>query len=318
MLEKRTFLISAATVACALGIGFLMQPSGHENPVMPVLDTSLQLSQDPVLTLEKMALTSARGSQAGETAPKYQVEISRQNPVPVCGMSAQADAMPGALVALQVSAPCRGNERVTVHHQGMMFTATLDVAGQLDLAVPALASTAVFIVEPSSVAAAVDDAGGLTPVAPPEGGAVAIALVPDMARVDRIVLQWSGNSAFEVHAREFGAQYGEAGHIWHGADATSGAGQVIRLGDSTQLAPRLVEVYSFQRDLSDVSGNIEISVEAEVTEINCGREISAQSLRLSAGRMQTRDLVLAMPDCSALGDFLVLNNLVENLKIAAK
>ena len=34
-------------------------------------------------------------------------------------------------------------------------------------------------------------------------------------------------------------------------------------------------------------------------------------------RLRTQDLTLAMPDCQATGDFLVLNNLLENLKIAA-
>ncbi|CUH86491.1 hypothetical protein PH5382_00404 [Phaeobacter sp. CECT 5382] len=334
MLDKRMILISAATAACALGIGFLMQPSSSQSSATQgasqqgaspggatLAEAVPQLPQDPALTLEKITLTSARDLRASQMAETRNSEFSRRAPNSACGMQARADAIPGALVALQVSAPCRGNERVTIHHQGMMFTATLDGQGRLDLTVPALASTAVIIVEPSSAVAAADAGTGVTPVAAPAGGAVAIAQVPDMGNVDRIVLQWSGNSGFEVHAREFGAQYGEPGHVWHGASAQQDGtqvGQVLRLGDHAQLAPRLVEVYSFQRGLSDGSGSIEISVEAEVTEINCGREISAQSLRLSAGRIQTRDLILDMPDCSATGDFLVLNNLVENLKIAAK
>lgn len=315
MLDKRMLLVGAATAACALGIGFLMQPSSPTDPRAPAWDAGLHLPQDRVLELEKITLTSARQP---EVSAEYNVEPNRSTPVAVCGMAAQAVPGPGAMVALQISAPCRGDERVTVHHQGMMFTATLDSHGNRDLTVPALASTAVFIIEPSSVATAVDDAAGMTPVAVSDGGAVAIAQVSDMVEVDRIVLQWSGNSGFEVHAREFGAQYGDVGHIWHGAQAGFGAGEIIQLGDRSQLAPRLAEVYSFPHGLAAQSGSIAISVEAEITEINCGREISAQSLRLAGGRMQTRDLVLAMPDCGTVGDFLVLNNLVENLKIAAK
>ncbi len=34
--------------------------------------------------------------------------------------------------------------------------------------------------------------------------------------------------------------------------------------------------------------------------------------------METRDLILSVPDCDAVGDFLVLNNLVDDLKIAGK
>lgn len=314
MLDKRMLLVSAATAACALGIGFLMQPSISANHTSAGAEAEINLPVEPVLKIEEIMLTSARQPQIDAMV----VRAERREPEALCGMVAQADAAPGAMVALNVSAPCRSGERVTVHHQGMMFTATLDENGGLNMLVPALASTAVFIVEPSSLALAVDHAAGMEPVAAPDGGAVAIAQVADMAQVDRIVLQWSGNSGFEVHAREFGAQYGDAGHVWHGAAGDTGAGQVVQLGDREQLAPRLVEIYSFERGQSNAAGSIQISVEAEITDINCGREITAQTLRLVQGRMQTRDLILAMPDCSSVGDFLVLNNLVENLKIVAK
>jgi hypothetical protein len=264
------------------------------------------------MEIEKITLTSRQklppigGSESDVTA---QVATSAGT---ACRMQASAKALPGAMVALTILAPCRAGERVTLHHQGMMVTETLGDTGALELTVPALASTAIFIVEPTMAPKA------LRIRTASAGGAVVQVAVPDMAQVDRVVLQWSGNSGFEVHAREFGAQYGERGHVWHGADPARGAGEMVQLGDRAQLSPRLAEVYSFRRDVTAADGVIEISVEAEVTEINCGREIAAQSLRFSQGRVQTRDLVLEMPDCTATGDFLVLNNLVEHLKIAAK
>lgn len=317
MLDKRIVLISAATAACALGIGFFMQPSatgsaaGNEDQLSE--QTGVALPQEPALAspvaIEKITLTSAKPALA-EAQEAASVEPTLL-PEP-CGMQVRGTALPGALVQLQVTAPCRGKERVTLHHHGMMVTETLDAKGQLDLIIPALSETATFIVEPVS----------LSPLTEAMIGAVAQVKVPDMAQVDRVVLQWGGNSGFEIHAREFGAQYGEQGHVWHGADpAQKSVGHLVRLGDPQQLAPRLAEIYSFQRDVSSApveAGLIEISVEAEITQINCGREIAAQSLRVVQGRVQTRDLVLNMPDCSASGDFLVLNNLVENLKIAAK
>jgi hypothetical protein len=60
-----------------------------------------------------------------------------------------------------------------------------------------------------------------------------------------------------------------------------------------------------------------LSVEAEVSELNCGQEIEAQSLQVgSDGKLKTRNLTLAVPDCDAIGNFLVLNNLLEDLKVA--
>lgn len=318
MLDKRTVLIGAATAACALGIGFLMQPAavGDSATGLAQVSAEPQVPLDPALgspmEIEKITLTSRQklppigGSESDVTA---QVATSAGT---ACRMQASAKALPGAMVALTILAPCRAGERVTLHHQGMMVTETLGDTGALELTVPALASTAIFIVEPTMAPKA------LRIRTASAGGAVVQVAVPDMAQVDRVVLQWSGNSGFEVHAREFGAQYGERGHVWHGADPARGAGEMVQLGDRTQLSPRLAEVYSFRRDVTAADGVIEISVEAEVTEINCGREIAAQSLRFSQGRVQTRDLVLEMPDCTATGDFLVLNNLVEHLKIAAK
>ncbi|WP_297340553.1 hypothetical protein [Pseudophaeobacter sp.] len=321
MLNKRILLISAATAACALGIGFFMQPSTVA-PAGSGGDSDLagqQLPQEPALakpiSIEKITLTSANPdlADADETTASEQPTGGRQLPVAACGVTAGATALPGALVALKIAAPCRGNERITLHHQGMMVTETLGPDGLLDLVIPALSRTATFIIEPASLATDADPA--------PLGAVVQVA-VPDMAEVDRVMVQWSGNSGFEIHAREFGAQYGENGHVWHGADPNqASAGKMVQLGDAAQLVPRLAEIYSFQRDTGEPAaqaGVIEISIEAEITEINCGREIAAQSLRVVAGRVQTRDLVLNMPDCTATGDFLVLNNLVENLKIAAR
>ena len=58
--------------------------------------------------------------------------------------------------------------------------------------------------------------------------------------------------------------------------------------------------------------------EAEVTAQNCGQVIEAQSLELGdGGRLRTQYLTMTAPDCDAIGDFLVLNNLVDDPKIAA-
>jgi hypothetical protein len=324
MLDKRTVLIGAATAVCALGIGFLMQPAavGDSATGLAQISTDPRVPADPALgsplEIEKITLTSRQklppvgGSQSDVSAQPSTSASTSASGATACRMQASATALPGAMVALKILAPCRGGERVTLHHQGMMVTETLGDSGALALTVPALASTAIFIIEPTMVPKA------LHLRTAPVGGAVVQVAVPDMGQVDRVVLQWSGNSGFEVHAREFGAQYGERGHVWHGADPARGAGEMVQLGDRMQLSPRLAEVYSFRRDATVANGVIEISVEAEVTEINCGREIAAQSLRFSQGRVQTRDLVLEMPDCTATGDFLVLNNLVEHLKIAAK
>ncbi|UWR92300.1 hypothetical protein K4K96_16680 [Phaeobacter inhibens] len=306
MISKRTALMSAATLCSALAIGLVMQHtagSPQTSVAAPVAELAVvaetappDLSADVPLQIDAISLTAAT-PEAGDSDAQ---QVLRQNPETSCEMTAEAVPGPMAEVRLTVLSLCRPGERLTIHHNGMMFSSRLDATGALTVQIPALSSSAVFIVEPKS-----------------GRGAVATTSVPDLDLVSRVVLQWAGNSGFELHAREFGAGYGSAGHVWRGADLTAGRGSVVQLGDATQLAPRLAEVYSVPRLGGDQSGAIDLTVEAEVTAINCGRDVSAQTLELRDGRLRTRDLTLAMPDCAATGDFLVLNNLLETLKIAA-
>ena len=299
MLNKRLIALSGVTLVSALAIGFSMQRGAAVVPNT----TPMTLAAEPELQLQDITLTSK--------APSIDAALGKPDgrrsaiPEPVtddCGISLSATLAPLALVDLAFAAPCHGNERVTVHHSGFMFTATTGSDGSLSVQVPAMVENAVFIVELAS-----------------GPGVVATTQVSGLDRIDRVALQWTGDSGLEIHAREFGAEYGQAGHVWSGAGDAGRASQVVRLGDDRQLAPRIVEIYSFDRNVAEQDGTVALSIEAEISGANCGREISAQTLELRAGQgLQTRDLVLSMPNCNAIGDFLVLNNLVEDLKIAAK
>ena len=341
MSRLRMIGLAGGTVACALGIGHFMQ-SGQpvpgskpapvtvqEAPTVPAPDHAprpniVRTAEISPMDIEKIALTAARTDDGATLErpglPEVPDSVAMPSPeaalpetpmdpeVPSLGCAVTARATPGpmATVDLAVAAPCLGNSRLVVHHNGMTFSAITDAEGSLDLTVPALAERAVFI-------AAFDNGEG----------AVATARVEDIADFDRIVLQWQGKAGFQIHALEFGASYGEPGHVWSGADPRdAGArttGTVVRLGTDDALSPLLAEVYTFPAAGADRSGDIAMSVEAEVTADNCGRDISAQLLeRKGADRMQTRALELTVPACTAVGDFLVLNNLLDDLKIAAK
>ena len=212
------------------------------------------------------------------------------------------------MVRLTVTADCHPDERIAIHHNGMMFTEVTDTGGMVEVMVPALTEMAVFIAE---------FADG--------DGAVATTQVTSLPFYDRVVLQWADDVSFEIHAREFGAEYGSDGHVWSGAarDMTAAAlgqgGFLTALGDADAFAPRLAQVYTFPTATAAQSGTVDLTVETEITAANCGRMIEAQALELRAdGDLRTRDLSLNMPGCEAIGDFLVLNNLMDDLKIAAK
>ena len=335
MSHRKEIITAAGTLAIAVGIGFVMQSSEaaqerYGKNARPNAETPAEPETTPVtlgsmgtnvlLEVQDIELTSAT-EVAGVPVPEAEASVQRVSlpesatlpPVqddvaPLvegCDITASATAFPGAMVQVSLDAPCLPNERLTVHHNGMIFAEATDADGALKVTVPALAPEAVFI-----LAFADGD------------GAVAQASVADMENYDRVALQWRGKSGFQLHAREFGADYGAEGHVWFGATPsvsglqTGDNGFLMRLGDEGLAEPLVAEVYTFASAMTARSGTIDLSVEAEVTQDNCGLEIEAQSLELLDGGIKTRDLTLAVPGCDAVGSFLVLNNLVSDLKVA--
>lgn len=156
-----------------------------------------------------------------------------------------------------------------------------------------------------------------------EAGATATVEVPALPFYDRVALQWRGDSGLQLHAREFGAAYFTEGHVWAASAGDMGrtakgiGGFLTRLGNPDAPAPRLAEIYSFPAGAARKSGEVAVSVEAELTDANCGKAVEAQTLELRGeDGLRVHDLALELPACDSVGDFLVLKNLIEDLKIA--
>lgn len=316
-----------ATLALALAAGHIMQKqAGLQEPApqMPAERAfAVQDSQDAV-ELTGITLTSAVPSAPAEAMapvdlPTPQVQLAALDVVPApdlpaeepapafaCDYGLTATAAAAAMVTLEVSVPCMPNERFTLHHNGMMFTDATDATGARTLSVPALSEKPVFILA---------FANG--------EGAVASTEVTSFDYYDRVVVQWKGQSGLQLHALEYQADYDSEGHVWHGAErdpsaaATGTGGFMTRLGAEKMGEAQIAEIYTFPTGLAPRDGEVALSLEAEVTAANCGRDIDAQSIQISVGNTpRVQDLTLAMPDCNAAGDFLVLKNLLNDLKIA--
>ena len=327
MIRIKEIATAAGTLACAVGIGFVMQSSDSadriygDQPQQSVPDEQLELPQDAVLDVESITLTSAE-LETPVALPKAQPDVVKvaapastlevPNPPQTsldasCDITASARAVAAAMVNLTLEASCLPRERVTVHHSGMVFSQTTDAAGGLDLTVPALAKDAVFILAFTN-----------------GDGAMAQTVVEEVDDYDRMVLQWRGDTGFQIHAREFGAEYGEDGHVWSGdmrdrtAAITGVGGFIVANGDITLADPLIAEVYSIPTALSERPNALRLSVEAEVTQANCNSEIEAQTLHMAAGTsIETKNIALAVPECDAIGNFLVLNNLLTDLTVAS-
>ncbi|MEH6645559.1 hypothetical protein [Sulfitobacter sp.] len=341
MKYHKEIVTTAGTLACAVGIGFFMQntQSAATQPA-DYTGATLTNSEAAVLDVVEITLTSAEFSKASPTAiaeegvtpvaaqeivapdegklPDVPAEAVQEQPQSsaaqeaelrnTCEITANARSVAAAMVNLTLNAPCMPSERVTVHHSGLVFNQTTDAAGAFKITVPALAKEAVFVVAFTS-----------------GEGAVAQTIVEEMADFDRVALQWKGETGFQLHAREFGADYGSEGHVWSGAarDMTYGVtgqgGYISSLGDPDVPDGLLAEVYTFPKNATKNTGDVALSVETEVTAKNCGLEIEAKTLQTGSDiDITTRNLTLSVPDCDATGNFLVLNNLFEDLKVASR
>lgn len=335
MSYMKEILTVVGTLGCAMGIGFVMQSSetanerygdasdrAQQKAALQALDAETTL-----LEVQDIALTSAEFSasdlSSAVTLPSKEAEIVKASAPEInvlepiqqpevatggCDLQANARPMAGAMVNVTLDAPCLPNERLTVHHNGMIFTQTTSKDGGMNINVPALAETAVFVFAFGN-----------------GDGAVAQATVEDLQDFGRVVLQWKGETGFQLHAFEAGSDYDGAGHVWAGkprdvASAILGeSGFVTVSGDLSATDPLLAEVYTYPVELENSVGSIKLSVEAEVIQANCGQEIEAKSLELRKNlTVKARDITLAVPDCDAVGNFLVLNNLLQDLKVASK
>lgn len=318
----RRYALAGATFSCAVSIGFLMQFSepgyaGHSpaNAVDPGIEPT---SNPPQISKSSLpALPKELDKEVSLPSEAVFLVVSRDVPIGLlpneesapnlgCEISLVAEPIAGALVNLTVQAPCLAGERLTIRHSDMLFTDILPEDGSLSVDVPALAEQSLFV-----VAFANGD------------GAVVRTEVSSLAFYDRIVVQWQGDTGVELHALEFGASYGDAGHVWRESarDVSSAAsgdgGFLTRLGNEALKEGKFAEVYTFPSLTSKQQGAVALSVEAEIGEANCDRPITAQAIEVHRGsETRIQDLKVEMPNCDAAGEFLVLKNLLEDLKIA--
>lgn len=213
-----------------------------------------------------------------------------------CDVQFDLVAQPGAMIGLTVLAPCNPQERVVLWHAGLAVTARTSSTGSLFTSLPALTADAAVEVRFAS------------------GNRVAQSItMPEAKDLKRFAVQWQDADAFQLHAFESGAGYNQPGHFSAAFTGTAGAGSFVNiLGDAATDLPLLAEVFTF-----GPGKNVDVVVEATVSEATCGRTIFGEMIAAEGGKVNIQDLTLAMPECDGLGDILVLKNLMQDMKLAA-
>lgn len=338
-MDIKRIVMAGGVLATAGAIGFVMQ-NGEAAKARyagePVPDIS-GTANDPLQVTDIKLTSAVAGSNAkepvvsGDVASSVKIEADEKivepeiktaalgasilpepakpaltPPASLCDIELDAKVAPAAMVDVSLNANCYPNERVTFHHNGMMFTHATGKDGTLDLSIPALSKNAVFIVA---------FANG--------EGALASAKVPELESFDRMVVQSKAKSELHINAFEFGAGFREKGHVSADSNrsieesARGVGGFITMLGDHEQGEALVAEVYTFPTGASVNNGDIHVSVDANVTLANCGLRVEAQTLEvIGSNPLKVQDLTLPIPDCGAVGDFLVLQNLLQDLKVA--
>ncbi|MGR3502322.1 translocase [Pseudaestuariivita sp.] len=269
-----------------------------------------EAAREMASSLIAAAFDSLGGAADALAAPSDSIDMYRTQPPAgtQCAVLLTADPAPVAMASLTLDAPCHANTRVTFEHEGLSITEMTDDSGSLTLTFPALTTRATFN-------AALEDGTEVS----------AEVYVSTMSSYHRTVVQWRDDAMIELHAFEFGADYWADGHVWAEtpgsrlAAAQGTSGLLTTLGRADIPAPRLAQVYTFPMEHAAQTGSVALSVEAAVTPANCGTEVSAQTLEYRPDApLRVKTAALFMPECDAVGDFLVLKNLVEDLTIAAQ
>ncbi|NEY90030.1 hypothetical protein [Tabrizicola oligotrophica] len=331
---KRKAASGIVVLAVALAAGHLVQSMGNKPAPRPVASADLTNKPAKVETVAAGPEAAAAASvtkPADSTAPlpaaplaatvpeatlppapQVKVEVRKASPASAtpevstataCDVSLDLMTEPNAMIGVTLVAPCYPGQRVVLQHGGLAVTGQTTSTGALFTALPALESQSVVEV---AFADGTKARGELA--------------MPELATLRRFGVQWQADDAFQLHAFEGEASYGGPGHV-SAADPhlpppglEAKGGFLTQLGDATAPNPLLAEIYTFP---ADPAIRPEVVVEAAVTDKTCGRELLAETLTSTGGTVFVTDLTLAMPQCDAVGDYLVLKNLVLDLNMAA-
>ena len=324
---KRRLSLVVAIMSVALGSGHLVQnvlikPTRLATVDPQPIDITLVAAgpdaplPKPQPAVQKMVISSFAVTPTEDVSnfftlpdePILKAEFDRSSPgkpvlVQNCPVSLDLLVEPSAMIGVTLLAPCHANERVVLLHAGLAVTGKTSSTGTVFASLPAFGSDA---------AVTVRFADGKT--------VRANVAVPEAATLRRFGVQWLGDDAFQLNAFENGAGYGEIGHVSAADPQRPLAGQaqiggfLSVLGDDRVQQPMLAEVYTYPAASNAV---VRIVIEAAITKGTCAREILGETLADVGGDVTITDLTLPMPDCSAIGDILVLKNIDPDLKIAS-
>ena len=218
--------------------------------------------QDP-RSLVEVRPQPAPGAVSAEPALATTVSLSQSSAVTpagaACGQPEIAtEPMDGGLMRVQTTSVCRANQDVQLSYGGAVLIRRLDAAGRLDFTLDCFAGTRSELVV--TFADGTRDVKAVT--------------AKDLDKVSKTAVIWSAPVNLDLHAFEYSALPGKAGHVWERATSTHVAAREIALAgqrgrgylstsdDGRTLGDKL-EVYTFLHHEKQTSGSIAIGLDYE-------------------------------------------------------
>jgi hypothetical protein len=287
-------------LAAGLGNVPALEPSVQATPALPDAAFSPAAEEEIAPPIEQVNLPDLT-EPGTDSASKPETVISGDSTNCPVRLGVMANAQ--ATLDLTLVAPCRASERVVIRHGGLAVTGMTTLTGSLFTSIPGM------------------DSAGEVSVLFGDGVEVnAAEALTDLALYRRFAVQWVADDAFQINAFENGAVFGGEGHVSSAnphrrlANVPMESGYLDVLGDASAPLPMLAEVYTFPIDPADP---VDLTIEASVTAATCDRELLGEVLLSEGGTTTKTDLTMATPTCDAIGDVLVLNNPLPDLKLAA-
>ena len=293
MIFKKRVFTAAATFAIAGSAGYVMQNgdafaarfTADENVAQSVPSDQPMVNLASVLPTPPNDAALPNGFEANAPVflnrlvafnTEFTTDTLTDISVPIfypasCDVSLEAIPTVGAMVDLELKAPCYQNQRIEISHGGLEFAESTNTDGSFSVQVPAL-----YEYEPFTVTFL-------------DGRTVeAKTLMLSVDGYERVAISWAGSQNLNIHGLENGTVFGNSGHVWARAanipmaeqDVTGGF--LIELGNPNLLAPKLAEIYSHPVGRDGLLSGVELIVEAEIDGQSCGTSLTGQSIQISA------------------------------------
>ncbi|MEM1272454.1 MAG: hypothetical protein AAGF88_01485 [Pseudomonadota bacterium] len=217
-----------------------------------------------------------------------------------CGIEMRAEAVPPAMVALEIVDPCDPQQEIAISHAGIRVTAQSDGMGAVAVSLPVFANPADILVETT---------GGFSQQISVD--------VPDLVDYHRVAVAWRGGANLNLVAEEPGQRMPtDLQNPGRPANAQLGIGGFLTaLG--TPGSDARAQIYTFPRD--PVVPNQRIRLHVEITAQPCHATTAAQTVELlDTGGTRATDFDITPAGCLGDSRDLVLQNLLQDLRIATR